>query len=62
MRIGIATSELHMSHRKFERNARRTYHRFVFWWLKALLFSMPSQDFACDGVIVPEIPVLDVLL
>ena len=47
---------------RFDRNVRRTYHRFVFWRLKALLFGMPSQDFACDGVIVPEIPVLNILL
>ena len=49
-----------MSHRKGKDTT--TYDRFVFWGLETLLFSMPSQDFTCDGVIVPEIPILDILL
>jgi hypothetical protein len=40
----------------------RTYDRFVFWRLEALLIGMPSQDFARYRVIVPEIPILDILL
>jgi hypothetical protein len=40
----------------------RTYDRFVFWGLEALLFGMASQDFARDRVIVPEKPILDILL
>jgi hypothetical protein len=52
---------VYVSHRK-SRHRSRTYDRFVFWRLQTLLIGMSSQDFTRYGVIVPEIPILNVLL
>jgi hypothetical protein len=52
---------VYVSHRK-SRQRSRTYDRFVFWRLETLLIGMPSQDFTRYRVIVPEIPILNVLL
>jgi hypothetical protein len=41
--------------------AIRTHHRLIFWRLEALLFGMPSQNFARDRIVVPKVSVLDIL-
>ena len=41
---------------------RGTHHRLIFWWFEALVLRMPSQNFARDGIIVPKVSVLDILL
>jgi hypothetical protein len=39
-----------------------THHSLIFWRLEALLFGVPSQNFARDRIVVPKESVLDILL
>jgi hypothetical protein len=39
-----------------------THNRLIFWRLEALLFGVPSQNFARDRIVLPKESVLDILL